>query len=354
LQLRKPQRVLSRAVLVNLHDENRTEAWVQWRALGLLLGHFRYEPTLFSQLVRFAMVSAAVPITWEALQFPGWQAEQLAELQAAWESFDLLDTLEAVMAMERAIGEKVFADVREKSTLFLDTVSMQTPSSPSGSVFDDLAEVGQKFAEDPGGSLAELRDRTTRYWAWRWWYSYHEELMHMRQWGAGIEAAKQMKATRSLQPAARQLEEALAALAKREGTATNSFILLSADGSTVKNFLQKAARTETHRNLVVTVLALERYRLRHGAYPPALSALVPELLRKTPRDFMDGQPLRYRANDDGTFLLYSIGDDGKDDGGDSTPTKNRSPVSFWNGRDYVWPAAAKPEEVAAAEKKKRK
>jgi hypothetical protein len=122
----------------------------------------------------------------------------------------------------------------------------------------------------------------------------------------------------------------------------------------VKNFLQKAARTETHRNLVVTVLALERYRLRHGAYPPALSALVPELLRKTPRDFMDGQPLRYRANDDGTFLLYSIGDDGKDDGGDSTPTKNRSPVSFWNGRDYVWPAAAKPEEVAAAEKKKRK
>jgi hypothetical protein len=258
------------------------------------------------------------------------------------------------MAMERAMGEKIFADLRQKSTLFLDTVSMQTASSRSGSVFDDLAEAGQKFAEDPSASLAELRDRTTRYWAWRWWYSYHEELMNMRQWGAGIEAAKQMKATRSLQPAARQLEEALAALAKRAGTATNSFILLSADGNVVKNFLERAARTETHRNLVVTVLALERYRLRHGAYPPALSALVPELLRETPRDLMDGQPLRYRRKDDGTFLLYSIGEDGKDDGGDPTAAKSGYTAFFWNGRDCVWPAAAKPEEVAEAEKKKRK
>ena len=30
---------------------------------------------------------------------------------------------------------------------------------------------------------------------------------------------------------------------------------------------------------------------------------------------MDGQPLRYRRNADGTFLLYSIGENGKDDGG---------------------------------------
>ncbi len=62
---------------------------------------------------------------------------------------------------------------------------------------------------------------------------------------------------------------------------------------------------------------------------------------------MDGQPIKYRLNGDGTFALYSVGDDGRDDGGDLSlqPEKTRLRV-LWDRKDYVWPAPATPEEVA--------
>ncbi len=64
---------------------------------------------------------------------------------------------------------------------------------------------------------------------------------------------------------------------------------------------------------------------------------------------MDGQPLRYRPNADGTFLLYSVGENGKDDGGDPSLEKGVTGSSFYwqnpKALDWVWPQPATPEEV---------
>jgi hypothetical protein len=52
---------------------------------------------------------------------------------------------------------------------------------------------------------------------------------------------------------------------------------------------------------------------------------------------MDGHPLRYRLNDDATFTLWSVGFDGKDNGGNPTmpdPQKQNFPQ---DARDMVWP-----------------
>ena len=76
--------------------------------------------------------------------------------------------------------------------------------------------------------------------------------------------------------------------------------------------------------MAVTAIALKRHQLRSGRFPNNLSDLVPSLLPEVPVDWMDGQPLRYRLNTDGTYTLYSVGQDGRDDNGD--PTK-----------DEVWP-----------------
>lgn len=64
----------------------------------------------------------------------------------------------------------------------------------------------------------------------------------------------------------------------------------------------------------VTMLALEAYRRDRGTYPQQLKNLVPEYLPRLPIDYLDSQPLRYRSlqND---YLLYSVGTNGKDDGG---------------------------------------
>ncbi len=82
-----------------------------------------------------------------------------------------------------------------------------------------------------------------------------------------------------------------------------------------------------------------RYQLKHGAAPKELNALVPEFLASVPMDPMSGKPLCYRLNADGTFTLYSTGEDGKDDGGDGTPSDGGQKFGLWEGRDAVWPTA---------------
>ncbi len=61
--------------------------------------------------------------------------------------------------------------------------------------------------------------------------------------------------------------------------------------------------------------ALERYRLAEGAYPDRLDALVPKYLATLPSDILSGATLKYRRNDQGGFLLYSVGWNERDDGG---------------------------------------
>jgi hypothetical protein len=68
-----------------------------------------------------------------------------------------------------------------------------------------------------------------------------------------------------------------------------------------------------------------------------------------PQDFMNGKALSYRLRPgDDDFLLYSVGEDGKDDGGDPTPTADKNYRQMWNGRDAVWPSAASAEEAKVA------
>src|SRR2546425_4050441 len=112
----------------------------------------------------------------------------------------------------------------------------------------------------------------------------------------------------------------------------------------------KAARLEAQREMTVAAIALKRFSLRHGKPAPTLAALVPEFLLQTPKDLIDGQPLRYRLRADGSFLLYSVNEDGKDDNGDPRPTSPASQnYSFGNGRDMVWPMPATAEEIAEAQ-----
>ena len=75
--------------------------------------------------------------------------------------------------------------------------------------------------------------------------------------------------------------------------------------------------------MTLTVLAIERFRLRHNNQPPqALSELVPAFLPEVPSDPFDGQPLRYQRNTEG-YRIYSIGRDRVDQGGKSVPRRQR-------------------------------
>jgi hypothetical protein len=94
---------------------------------------------------------------------------------------------------------------------------------------------------------------------------------------------------------------------------------------------QVAAHNQTQINQTLIVCALERYHLAHNDYPENLDALVPQFLDKLPNDIFNGQPQHYRRNPDGTFILYSIGWNGRDDGG----ARGHPPENM--DADWVWP-----------------
>jgi hypothetical protein len=80
--------------------------------------------------------------------------------------------------------------------------------------------------------------------------------------------------------------------------------------------------------------ALERFRLRHGAFPETLGELVPAFLPSIPADVIDGQPVRYLRPKPDQFVLYSIGKNARDDGGSAK--QDARVAGPFDAADWVW------------------
>lgn len=110
---------------------------------------------------------------------------------------------------------------------------------------------------------------------------------------------------------------------------------------------------EAAQRVTLTAIALKRYQLKNGKYPMNLDSLVPEFLPAVAVDPVNGRPLHYRLTADGTFLLYSVGENGRDDGGNPSVERNAESPEFsskfnWENLpalDWVWPQPATPQEV---------
>ena len=63
-----------------------------------------------------------------------------------------------------------------------------------------------------------------------------------------------------------------------------------------------------------TAAVVERYRLANGRFPGQLSDITPEYIAEIPTDPFTASPLLYKMTDEGC-VIYSVGQDGKDDGG---------------------------------------
>lgn len=75
---------------------------------------------------------------------------------------------------------------------------------------------------------------------------------------------------------------------------------------------------EARKNLAETAIGLERFRLASGDYPEKLEELCPKYLPEVPRDPF-GEKIIYkpRPNDEFNYLIYSLGRNKTDEGGDS-------------------------------------
>jgi len=81
----------------------------------------------------------------------------------------------------------------------------------------------------------------------------------------------------------------------------------------LKSFSKRKSREDVSVTATQLLLALKIYKVRHDQLPESLSELVPEFFTQVPLDDFDGKPFRYLP---GKKLIYSVGPDLKDSGGE--------------------------------------
>jgi hypothetical protein len=325
---------LTHSAMLDLHERRPEDAVTNLQAAVRLVARFKDEPVLVSVVVRFAFSRRAAAATWELLQCPDVNEAQLAALQAEWEAVDFGSPVRAAIRMERAVFLDTLAEMRSSVQ---SAVRFATRLQPRGNAFEELKDLAQTAIQDPGEGLRDAL-RYPAYWAWRWYWSYVDELAMMQGSQAAVAAVREAERDGNFQQALASLDAATAQIRRRHPTAGRWFTFNPMNEN--RSIVLQLRTAEIQRSLVVSAIALKRYQRRHGRLPETLEALVPEFCATVPRDPVNGQPLRYRRLPEGGFLLYSVGENGADDGGDPEPPENVQSRSWLRGRDIVWPKPA--------------
>jgi hypothetical protein len=336
-KVRLAVRILSTAAGYELSEGRLDAAHQDLCALAKLTADQKPEPLVICQLVRQTCAAMAFNATWQALQAPGWDDAQLASLQTAWDGCDFVRDMAYAFEMERALDLDFYEQVkRSKESLAFAIGQRDKASEMMEGLYEPFVPPG--FVRD---------------WVylplWRIAWAEQDELRAFNHWQAIIERERIARTN------------SWAVLGERFGKGQVSeelrwydrlrFLFSKEPFGIMESAIRRTLFMQVQQQMAISGIAVCRYRLRFGQPPSDLNALVPDLLQAPPRDSMDGKTLRYRALPDGGFVLYSVGEDGKDDGGNPAPSVDRKDYrQIWDGRDAVWPAAATDEEASAAMK----
>ena len=342
--LKRGAQKLSAAMECDLHDGDTAAAATNLCVVLALANGNSDERILISQLVRIAIANIGAADTWDFLQCSNITDAQLAMIQKNWEQLRFIAPMEKAVWFERAMTDQTIQKLRASSAEF-DKFMGSIGSSISGSA----------SASGPS-SLRDLLDAAqfkTGKAMWRLSWSYAEQLQSLQADQIIMETLRDMETNTFYKPACDIMATRLSALDRTNavpgvfralGLETFGWIF-GFEGSLATS-VRKVETMEATRRVVVTAIALKRFQLASGHLPEKLSELTPKFLESVPLDAVDGQPLRYRRNTDGTFLLYSVGENGVDDGGD--PSGATSLYTYWSNpkaRDWVWPQPATAAEV---------
>lgn len=318
------------------------------RALGSMLRLLRHQsrqPLMIGQLTRQGLTIRAMGLTVhgindERLLTPS----DLSELRDAWDRFNILSDFESAFRMERAIALQHF------QILGTDPARRQEALGWAG----ELRKVMEVEAESPW-------QRFWRSWIqeplWPWLWADHDLAWSLTQWNERIAAARRARVSywdgAAFDISALDVRSGFLKDVPMEGVRGPSladrircrFSLGGPELFPDHHYFRTAYRAEVARRLVVAALQVHSFKRDHGSWPKSLvEAFAGAGGGVGPLDPMDGRPLRYRRQDnEAGFILYSVGTDGKDDGG-STEVEDqegqyRTP---FDGKDWVWPRLVEP------------
>jgi len=342
--VKKSAQRLKIAALCELRRGETAQATTRVRAILALSKGLADERLVISQLVRLSIAHIALAANWELMQSSAVTQKQLADLQNAWMSEDYLQGAENALLMERAMGEQTADELRESSASYRAVMGIT-----SSRVGDWLGDLGRAAADKGKETM------------WRYAWSYPDQLKGLQGKQALLEGLRRIKSGDPYKTALEFQTRKLAELGIEQRPKDDDGVLFGGQEDprylftesvlALERFPRRLMNAETARQLMITAIALKRWQLKRGSNPPNLASLVPEFLQAVPRDPVDGQPLRYKLNPDGTFLLYSVGEDGVDNGGDPSSPAGTKTFPWLRGRDMVWPGPATDAEVSAHREK---
>jgi len=247
------------------------------------------EPVLISQLVHTGCQGLAVSSLERAINRVEFTDEQLVKLTQTVTNAEDLSAMSRVFAGEQCMGISIFKNPRALSPgLF----GRGIPSAPILELYKalGLADMDAVIYLDLMNDYIETTQLP----------------LHQRQRAASTIEAK-LKATSKVHIL---LHEFMPAFSR-----------------VITINIRSIAQLRTAR----VALAIQRYRLATGNLPDTLADLMPTYLDAVPEDPFDGRELRYEKLETG-FVVYSIGEDRRDDGGtERLPTGERKKApSNWD------------------------
>jgi len=275
--LRDGVRLLSlRAALAAHRDQPdiATKALLSAFAVGRSL---KNEPLLISELVRIGCDAIVLASLESTLARTELRSRHLSALREALEKCEMPDRLQQVFIAERAFGVGAF----QRGTQLC------------------------RFRPGPaGGPWLTPLNHVYRISG----VAYLDELAYLDTMETMIDAAGR--------PWPERMRAFKAGAGTPGGFGGNSWIypvthqILPGYTRAAKSAVRHAAKLRAAR----AALAVAGYQLEHGELPEELDALTPGTLEQVPRDPADGKQIRLIRKDD-LWRFYSIGPDGKDDGG---------------------------------------
>ena len=279
------------------------------------------EPLVLDSLVGFTVLKLALEAVWEVLRRDEFNEQELLAIDQSLARFDFDKMISRALRGELAFMcvMDVSETNQEAMRAMFDPFEFSSPLEWTHRSFMDhltggLLQLGPEGLSDLG-SARSLR-------------MFQESFLVPSKSGF-----------RPLARSLRELEHHLKASRENhvllDGVAIHTLRAISA----VMGSRQLLLRTLTSQ--ARTAIALERYRADHGSCPKSLAELVPTLMPSIPEDPVNGHPMRYRVESDGTFKLWSIATDDQDDGGVVLPPG----VAFENAPsltaqdfqgDWVW------------------
>lgn len=297
------------------------EAFADAQLAFRLSDTLRGEPLLISHLVRIGSHSIALRTMWEGLVDHRWTDAQLTHWQADLHQRVFAAEVRRALAGERAFGNRAIDFLRRRPEM-LEAIGAEEsgipPLGPTGFI---------KWVcyLPPPGWMATEQINYNQFFDDYLVAALSSELGRFDP--ARIQA-KQASFEREM-----ERDRNLSKATLRHNALSHMILPAFAKA------MLKACQAQTFTQLAIAACALERHRLARGSYPESLAALAPEF-GPLPPDPMSAQPFHYERTADGRFRLWSVGWNGKDDGGTvaltgTTASKSRN-INFEQG-DWVWP-----------------